>query len=118
MLIRTLTRKLISGTYHSISGLLFAFREEQAFRLEAILCILLIPLSLWLGHTKIEKALLFFVWMLVPLVELLNSAIENAINRISHERHPLSRRAKDMGSAAVFVASLTCTMVWVVVLFC
>ncbi len=116
MLIR-IGRKLKLACGYSCTGLRFAWKEDFAFRLEVKLSIVLIPLALWLGHTKIEKAILLLVWMLVPLVELINSAIENAIDRISKDLHPISQRAKDKGSAAVLVASVICTLIWSIIIF-
>ena len=103
---------LIAATRYSIAGLCFAFQEELAFRLEIAASVVILPLALLLGKSNLERAILIFVWMIVLVVELLNSAIENTVNRISEERHPLSQRAKDMGSAAVFVAIINCVLVW------
>ncbi len=81
-----------------------AFRHEDAFRQEVFLAVLLIPLALYLGETGIERALMIGAVLLVLIVELLNSAVEAAVDRISLEHHPLIKRAKDMGSAAVMIA--------------
>lgn len=100
----------------SMAGLKAAFSHEAAFRQELFLCILLAPVGLYLGQTGIEKALLLGSLFLVLIVELLNSAVEAAIDRIGKEPHDLAGRAKDMGSAAVFLALLNVLAVWLLVL--
>ena len=85
---------------------------ERAFRLELLLAAVLIPVALWLPVTVIERVALVATVMLVMVVELLNSAVEAAIDRISLERHELSRRAKDLGSAAVLLCLLLCLFTW------
>lgn len=89
-----------------------AFRGEQAFRQEVALAMVLVPLSFWLGNTWVEVTLLAGSVWLVMVVELLNSAVEAAIDRIGPERHPLSGRAKDIGSAAVWMALAMCAGIW------
>jgi diacylglycerol kinase (ATP) len=101
---------------NSISGLRLALRKEAAFRQELLLFLILVPLGAWLGHDGVERALLIGTLFLVLIVELLNSAIETAIDRISKSRHKLSRRAKDMGSAAVYLSLLLVVVVWGLVL--
>ncbi|MDJ0760669.1 MAG: diacylglycerol kinase [Woeseiaceae bacterium] len=93
-------------------GLKQAWQHESAFRQEVTLLVVMIPLAIWLGRTLVEQALLIAVCLLVLLVELLNSAIEAAIDRQGSERHELSGRAKDMGSAAVSIALLIVVVVW------
>jgi len=88
--------------------LVFAIREESAFRQELILTAILAPLALWLPATALEKAMMLATLFLVLIVELLNSSIEAAIDRISFSMHGLSKRAKDYGSAAVLLALLLC----------
>ena len=97
---------------YSAQGLKQAWQHESAFRQEATLLVVMIPLAIWLGRTLVEQALLIAVCLLVLLVELLNSAIEAAIDRQGSERHELSGRAKDMGSAAVSIALLIVVVVW------
>lgn len=106
-----LNRVLHAGRY-SIQGL-FAGWGETAFRQEAILAMALVPLSFWLGQGWVETALLAGTVLLVMIVELLNTCIESAIDRIGPEWHDLSKRAKDMGSAAVLLSLLLCLGVWV-----
>lgn len=96
----------------SMLGFRAAIRHEISFRLELILGIVLFPLALWLGESAIERVLLLVPLFLVLIVELLNSAIETAIDRISTEHHPLSGRAKDIGSAACFLAQMSVLLIW------
>ena len=100
----------------SMAGLSAALRHETAFRLEVVLFAILAPLAIWLGQDGTERALLFGSLLLVLVVELNNSALEAAIDRISDERHPLSKRAKDLGSAAVFLCLLNVPLVWGLIL--
>jgi diacylglycerol kinase (ATP) len=99
--------------HNSWDGLVFAVREESAFRQELTLAACLMPLAIFLPFESIERLLLIGSIVLVLVVELLNSSIEAAIDRISFERHGLSKRAKDYGSAAVMLALLMCGLVWV-----
>lgn len=109
-------RVVLAGLY-SWRGLKAAFRKEEAFRQEAILAVILLPLAFYLGHNGIEIAMLAGSVLLVLIVEILNSAIEAVVDRISFERHKLSGRAKDMGSAAVLLSLLNVALVWGLVLF-
>ena len=108
--------RLVLASAYSWAGLRAAYAHEEAIRQEALLSLLLIPLSLWLGDNGVERALLLGSWLLVPLMELLNSAIEAAVDRIGEEHHELSGRAKDIGSAVVLVALLNAVVVWWLVL--
>ncbi len=99
-----------------MAGLAAAWREEPAFRLEALLTPPVLALAWMLGDGGQARALLAGSWLLVPVVELLNSAIESAVDRIGPERHELSARAKDMGSAAVFAALMLALAVWALTL--
>lgn len=110
-------RRVISATIYSWAGLRAAFRHEDAFRQETLSAVLLIPLAWFLGDTGVERALMVGAVLLVLIVELLNSAVEAAVDRISLERHPLIKRAKDMGSAAVFLSLMNVLAVWGIVLF-
>lgn len=105
-------RRLVHATAYSWAGLSYAWRTEEAFRQELVLGIALVPLALWLGQSGIERVLLVGSWLLVMIVEILNSALEAVVDRISEERHPLSAAAKDLGSAAVFVSLLLAALVW------
>ena len=101
---------------NSAKGFRGAFVEEAAFRQELALAVFLFPLGLWLGETGVERALLVGPIFVVLIVELLNSAVEAAIDRIGLERHPLSGLAKDIGSAAVFTSFALLVVVWLLVL--
>jgi diacylglycerol kinase (ATP) len=103
---------LIHSTRYSMKGLKAAFQHEAAFRQELFLCLLLIPAAFWLGQTTVERLLLIGSCMLVLIVELVNSAIEAVVDRIGPELHELSGRAKDIGSAAVFIALAFTGIVW------
>ena len=100
----------------SLHGLVGAFREEAAFRQELGLALIVIPVGSWLGHSGVERALLIAPMLLVLIVELLNSAIEATVDRISFEHHALAGLAKDIGSAAVFMSFVLLVAVWLLVL--
>ena len=108
--------RIVSATGYSWVGLKAAFKHEAAFRQELFLCLVLVPMALWLAHTGIERALLIGSLLLVLMVELLNSSVEAAVDRISDEHHELAGRAKDIGSAAVFVSLLNVVVIWALVL--
>lgn len=110
-------RRLVHATGYSWAGLKAAWRNEEAFRQEALFCAALVPLALWLGEDAVERALLIGSLLLVVIVELLNSGIEAVVDRIGQERHELSGRAKDIGSAAVFIALLNAAMIWLLILW-
>ncbi|RJQ49393.1 MAG: diacylglycerol kinase [Gammaproteobacteria bacterium] len=105
-------RRLIRASGYSIAGLKAAFHNEAAFRLETGFFVILAPLGLWLGDNALERALLAGSLFLVLIVEVVNSSIEAAIDRIGTEHHALSGRAKDMGSAAVFLALVNAVLIW------
>ncbi len=109
--------RIINATIYSWRGLRAAYAHEEAFRQEIWACLLLVPLGLYLGDGGVEKALLVGSVILLPLVEILNSAIEAVVDRIGEERHELSGRAKDQGSAAVALAILLAAATWLLVLF-
>jgi diacylglycerol kinase (ATP) len=114
---RTGIDRLIHATGYSLSGLSQAYRGESAFRQEFWLAVVLLPLSFWVGRNWVEVVLLIAAVMQLLIVELLNSAIEAAIDRVSFELHDLSKRAKDLASAAVLLSLLLCTGVWLVALW-
>jgi diacylglycerol kinase (ATP) len=105
-------RRILNATSFSLAGLTAAWRTEAAFRQELLLAIVLVPAGLWLGRSAVERALLVGSCLLALAVELLNSALEAAVDRIGLEPHPLSGRAKDLGSAAVFVSLVLVLVVW------
>jgi len=109
--------RIIKAAGYSWKGVCAAYRHEAAFRQEVWLCSVMIPLGLYLGDNGIEKALLVSSVILLPLTEILNSAMEAVVDRFGEEQHELSGRAKDMASAAVAFAMLLTTIVWVLVLF-
>jgi diacylglycerol kinase (ATP) len=99
-----------------MAGFAACFKHEEAFRQEVYALIILIPLGFWWGQSPTEQALLIGVLLLIPLVELLNSGIEAVVDRVGPELHPLSGRAKDIGSAAVFMSLLMASVVWAIIL--
>jgi diacylglycerol kinase (ATP) len=108
--------RIIHAFFNSLAGLRDAWRHESAFRQEVLLGAVLIPIACFVPATAVEKALLIASVLLVMIVELLNSSVEAAIDRISFDHHSLSKRAKDIGSAAVFVSLLLLAVVWGLVL--
>ena len=109
---RTGLDRLIRATGYSLAGLASAYRGESAFRQEFWLAVLLLPLAFWVGKGWVEVSLLAGSVVLVLIVELLNSGLEAAIDRISLELHDLSKRAKDLASAAVFLSLVLCAAIW------
>ncbi len=109
--------RVFNAAGYSWLGLKAAFKYEAAFRQELALCVTLVPVGLWLGDTGVERALLIGSLLLVLIVELLNSAIEAVVDRFGGEYHELSGRAKDIGSAAVFIALLNVFVMWALVIF-
>jgi diacylglycerol kinase (ATP) len=101
----------------SANGIKSGWKNELAFRVEAAIIIILIPLGIWLGRSAVERALLIASCLLILIIELLNSAVEAVVDRIGREHHQLSGRAKDMGSAAAFFAMLTAGIVWVLIIY-
>ncbi|MDZ7748897.1 MAG: diacylglycerol kinase [Halofilum sp. (in: g-proteobacteria)] len=112
---RDLTHFLHAFRY-ALRGLAAALRHELAFRVEVATAVVAVPVALWLGDSGLERAVLVAVVGLVPLVELLNAAIETAVDRIGTEEHPLSARAKDLGAAALLLSLAIAAAVWLLVL--
>lgn len=108
--------RIIKAFGYSMQGLRAAYVNEAAFRQELLLCVVMVPLGAWLGHGAVERALMIASLLLVLMVELLNSAVEAVVDRVDNEWHKLSGRAKDIGSAAVFVALLNVGVVWGLIL--
>ena len=108
--------RLLRAFAATAKGLAGAYREEAAFRQELAFAVLAVPLGLWLGHNGIERALLVAPVLLVLIVELLNSAVEAVVDRVGLERNELAGLAKDLGSAAVFMAFVLLSTVWLLVL--
>lgn len=114
---RTGLERIVRATGYSVEGLQAAYRGESAFRQEFWLAAVMLPAAFWLGRSWVEVALLAGSVMLVLIVELLNSGIEAAIDRVSFEMHDLSKRAKDLASAAVLLSLLLCGGVWLAALW-
>lgn len=106
-----------NALFHSIDGLKAAIRHEDAFRQELLLTLICIPLALWLEHGAVERALMIGALLLVLIVELVNSAIEAVVDRVSLEKHDLAKRAKDIGSAAVLLSLINAAAIWALLLF-
>jgi diacylglycerol kinase (ATP) len=109
--------RVIHATGYSMAGLSTAYRGESAFRQELWLALSMAPLAFWIGRGWVETALLIGSLLLVLIVELLNSGIETVIDRVSLELHELSKRAKDLASAAVFLSLLQCAGIWLAALW-
>ena len=109
-------RRIINAFFFSLNGYKACFKTEEAFRQEVFFALILIPLGLWLGQGSVEKILLVGSVVFVLIVEILNTAIERAIDRISFEKHDLSKEAKDMGSAAVLLSLILFGFVWGIIL--
>ena len=113
---KTGIKRLANAFTYSVAGTLAAFKHEDAFRQEVILSAILIPLAIYLGQTAIEQALMIASILLIIIVELLNSSVEATVDRISVKRHKLSKRAKDIGSAAVFFSLVNAAVIWFLIL--
>jgi diacylglycerol kinase (ATP) len=114
---KTGLRRVFNAFFYSIDGLKAAYRHEDAFRQEVLLALILIPAALFVPASGIGKALMIGSVLLVLVVELLNSAVEAAVDRISLDHHRLAKRAKDIGSAAVMLSLLNVAVVWGLILF-
>ncbi len=113
---KTGIKRLLNAFKYSCAGLQEAYRNEDAFRQEVLLATILLPLAFWLEQTMIGRALMIASVLLLIIVELLNSAIEAAVDRISLDDHNLAKRAKDIGSAAVLISLINVVVVWFLVL--
>ena len=113
---KTGLRRLWNAFGYSLAGFRAAYKHEDAFRQEALLALILIPLAIWLPVSLIGRALMIASVLLVIIVELLNSAIEATVDRISLDSHDLAKRAKDIGSAAVLVSLVNAVVIWGLVL--
>lgn len=108
-------KRIYNAFFFSLHGFKACFRTEEAFRQEIYLAVIMIPLAFWVGNGAVEHCLLVGSVLLVLIVEMLNTAIERAIDRISFEKHDLSKEAKDMGSAAVFIMLVLAGFIWVTI---
>ncbi len=113
----TIIGHIIKAVIWSVAGIKAAWKNEQAFRWEATIILLMFPVGLWLGRTAVERALLIVSAMSILIVELLNSAVEAVVDRIGPERHKLSKLAKDLGSAAAFISMITAAVVWALIAY-
>lgn len=109
---KTGLKRLWNAFHYSLDGFKAAYEHEDAFRQEVLMAIILVPLGLYLGHGGVERAMLLGSVFLVLMVELLNSAVEATVDRISLENHRLAKRAKDIGSSAVLVSLINLVVVW------
>ena len=109
-------KRLINSVIYSIEGLVAVFKSEAAFRLELFLMLFLVPIAFMLDFTAVERILLITSLMLVIMAELMNTAIEVVVNRISAEKHELSKKAKDVGSAIVFVSLINAAVTWGIII--
>jgi diacylglycerol kinase (ATP) len=109
-------KRLLNAFGFSMQGLKAAYKHEEAFRQEAFVLVVAIPLGIWISETAVEIILLIGSILLLLVVELLNSAIEATVDRFGGEHHELSGRAKDMGSAAVLVTTVIAAMAWLLIL--
>jgi diacylglycerol kinase (ATP) len=105
-------RHIQNAVIYSWAGCKAAWDNELAFRTEVIVIAIMMPIGIWIGETAVEWALLIGSSLLILIVELLNSAVENVVDRIGTERHVLSKQAKDLGSAAAAISMLTAVIVW------
>lgn len=114
---KTGLRRLLNAFGYSMAGIKAAYKNEDAFRQEVLMAIVMIPLAFYLGETGLEKAIMIASVLLVIIVELLNSSIEATVDRISLENHNLAKRAKDIGSAAVLISLVNLAVVWGLLIF-
>jgi diacylglycerol kinase (ATP) len=113
----TLIRHIMNAFVYTFAGLKAVWKNELAFRTEAVVILILLPAGIWLGRSAVEWALLIASCLLILITELLNSALEAVVDRIGPQRHELSKRAKDMGSAAAFISMITAAVVWGMIAF-
>ena len=113
---KTGIKRLVNAFGYSIAGTLAAFKHEDAFRQEVILAAILTPIAIYYGDTAIDQALMISCLLLIIIVELLNSSIEATVDRISIKHHKLAKRAKDIGSAAVFFSLINAAVIWFLLL--
>lgn len=114
---KTGLRRLINAFGYSMAGFRAAYKNEDAFRQEVLMAVIMLPLAVYLGNTALQTALMIACVLLVMIVELLNSSIEATVDRISLENHQLAKRAKDIGSAAVLLSLVNLVVVWGLLIF-
>lgn len=113
----TIMGHIFKAVIYSWDGVKAAWINEMAFRIETIVIALLLPIGIWIGETVVERALLIGSSMLILIIELLNSAVENVVDRIGPEHHILSKQAKDLGSAAAAVGMLSAAIIWGLIVY-
>lgn len=109
--------RLKKATIYSLQGFKIAFKEEFAFRLEVLASFFIVPATFLIGESALERIALISSFLLIPIIELLNSAIETVLNRVDLNWHALTKKAKDMGSAAVLLAIFNAIFVWLIIIF-
>ena len=105
-------KRLVNAFYYSLAGFKAAWKNEEAFRQEIMVGIIVVPAGIFMGETGIQRAILILSYLIIPLVELLNTAVEATVDRVGMEKHELSGRAKDLGSASVFLSICIAVIVW------
>ncbi len=115
LIVKTI-QKLKKASIYSFDGLKAAYQDEFAFRLELLVGIIALPVALFLGKTYVERALLMSTLLIVLVTELLNSAVETTLNRMDRTWNPLTKKAKDLGSAAVFITIINALVVWILII--
>lgn len=113
---QTNNKNLIKSFYHSWCGLKAVFHKDLSFKIEVFFSAVVIPLAIILGTSAIDRAILIGSWFIILLMEILNSSIEVIVDRISLEIHPLSKKIKDIGSAAVLLSIINAIIVWSIIL--
>jgi diacylglycerol kinase (ATP) len=110
-------KRLVNAFYYSMAGFKATWINEEAFRQEILVGIIVVPAGFFIGETGTQRAILIGSYLVIPLVELLNSAIEAVVDRVGMERHELSGRAKDIGSASVFLSICTAVIMWALIIW-
>ena len=110
-------KRLVNAFYYSLAGFKAAWKNEEAFRQEILAGIVMVPAGLFLGTTGTQRAILILSYFIIPLVELLNTAVEATVDRVGMEKHELSGRAKDLGSASVFLSICIAVIVWLLIVW-
>ena len=108
-------KRLVNAFFYSVAGFKAAWKNEEAFRQEILAGIIVVPAGFLLGTTGTQRAILILSYFIIPLVELLNTAVEATVDRVGMEKHELSGRAKDLGSASVFLSICVAAIVWVLI---
>jgi diacylglycerol kinase (ATP) len=110
-------KRVVNAFFYSMAGFKAAWINEAAFRQEILAGIIIVPVGFFIGATGTQRAILIGSYLIIPIVELLNSAIESIVDRVGMEKNELSGRAKDIGSAAVFLSICTAAIVWLLIVW-